>query len=94
MTVLASSTDPEGRLVELTAERWAHVLDIHPEVGSAQEEVLRAVSAPDRQRPGRRENEQWYYVEDVGPSKWLKVVVAYTEERGWIVTVFARRRFP
>ena len=85
MTVLASVTDPDGRFIELTAERWAHVVDIHPEVEHLQDAVLRAVATPDHRRAGPRPNERWYYLEGVGPSRWLKVVVAFTDERGWIV---------
>lgn len=94
MTILGATTDPDGRRVELTAERWAHVVEIHPETAGLQEEVLRTVGSPDRQLSGRRANERWYYLENVGPSRWLKVVVAFTDERGWIVTAFPRRRIP
>ena len=94
MTVLGSVTDPDGRQVEVTCERWAHVLDIHPEVEHACKDVLRAVSDPDHQTPGRLSNERWYYLAEAGPSRWLKVVVAYGDGRGWIVTAFARRRLP
>jgi hypothetical protein len=94
VTVLASVVDPDGRVVELTAKRWAHVLDIHPEMAEHRDDVLPTVAAPDRQLPGRRLNEAWCYRSGVGPSRWLKVVVAYEGERGWIVTAFARRSFP
>ena len=53
-----------------------------------------AVSEPHEQRPGRRENERWYFRRNAGPSRWLQVVVASEEERGWIVTAFGRRRDP
>lgn len=96
MDVLASITDPDGRLVELTAERWQHITDpdSHPELAPYRDEVLRAVSAPDMRRPGREPNEKWFFLEGAGPSEWLQVVVAYKEERGWIVTAFARRANP
>ena len=29
---LAVAEDPDGRVVVLTAERWGHILDGHPEV--------------------------------------------------------------
>jgi hypothetical protein len=60
VTVLASVSDPDGRNVELTAERWEHILDRHPELGRLQAEVLKAVSAPERTHPGRRTNERWF----------------------------------
>ncbi len=89
--------DPSGRRVELTIERWAHIIDPrtgHPELAAHELEVIRAVSEPDVVRLGRRENERWHFLRAAGPSRWLQVVVAYEQERGWIVTAFGRRRDP
>jgi hypothetical protein len=97
MTVLAQVVDPDGRRVELTVERWEHIVDDrdgHPELRAYIAGVMLAVSEPHEQRAGRRNNEQWYFLRNVGPSRWLQVVVAYEEERGWIVTAFGRRRDP
>lgn len=97
MTVVGRVADPERRSVELTSERWEHIvdeLDGHPELAHYRAEVLRAVSGPDEIRPGRRRNERWYFLRGAGPSRWLQVVVAYEGDRGWIVTAFARRRDP
>lgn len=98
MTVLGEVTDPDGRSVELTSERWEHIvddeLDGHPELARYRAEVLRAVSEPDESRLGRRRNERWYFLRGAGPSRWLQVVVAFEQERGWIVTAFAPRRDP
>ena len=79
MTVLAHVVDPDARRVELTAERWEHIVDNHaghPELAAYRRDVMLAVSEPHEQRPGRRDNEQWYFRRDVGPSRWLQVVVA------------------
>jgi hypothetical protein len=37
---------------------------------------------------------EWFYAAGVGPSRWLKVVVVYEGQRGFIVTAHARRSFP
>ena len=55
---------------------------------------MRAVQAPDERRQGRKSNEQWFFLRNAGPSRWLQVVVAYEDDRGWIVTAFGRRRDP
>ena len=97
MTLLGVTEDPDGRRVELTAERWAHVVDArtgHPELVSHQDAVLLAVQSPDLVRPGRRANESWFFLRAAGPSRWLQVVVAYEGQRGWIVTAFGRHRDP
>lgn len=94
MTILAEVLDPDGRRVELTVERWEHIIQGHPELVAHREAVLRAVTAPDRRLEGRKQNEEWFYLADAGPSQWLKVVVAYAQRRGFITTAFARRSFP
>ncbi len=97
MTAVAEVVDPDGRRVQLTTERWRHILDAadgHPELVEHQAAVMQAVSTPDQRRPGRASNEQWYFLRNAGPSRWLQVVVAYEGDRGWIVTAFGRRRDP
>jgi hypothetical protein len=96
VTVLAATTDPDGRRVELTDERWQHIIrpDGHPELAAFQAEVLRAVQAPDKRQTAPRNHEQWYFLRDIGPSRWLQVVVAYETGRGFIITAFGRRRDP
>jgi hypothetical protein len=86
--------DPDGTVVELTEERWNHIVDWHPEIGPFRELVLRAVQRPDRRTQGRQANEEWYYVRTHLPSDWLKVVVAYAGGRGHIVTAHATKSTP
>lgn len=92
--ILASAVDPDGRRVELTEERWRHVLDGHPELAPHLASVTRAIREPDQRRAGREVGEEWFYLEGAGPSRWLKVVVHYEGGRGRIVTAFARRSMP
>ena len=62
MTVRGAVSDPDGRRVELTDERWGHIAERHPDIGGRDEEVLQAVGAPDERLPGGVQNEEWYYV--------------------------------
>lgn len=94
MTVRAAAEDPNGRRVELTDERWGHIVERHPEIQMLDQTVMQAVQAPDHHMPGRLANEEWYYAKTDVPSNWLKVVVAYAEGRGHIVTSYARRSMP
>jgi len=81
--------------VALTSERWEHVIrsDGHPELTHHQADVLGCVRSPDRRLAGRRPGEEWFYAAR-GPSRWLKVVVRYEQDRGAIVTSFPRRSYP
>lgn len=94
MTARGAIIDPDGRRVELTDERWSHISGRHPEIEPHEDAVLRAVAQPDRRMPGSMDNEEWYYAKTGTPSNWLKVVVAYAEGRGYIVTAHARRSMP
>ena len=87
-------TDPSGRSVVLSLERWAHITTRHPELQANRNDVLAAVRHPTIRMRGRRLDEEWYYRLGVGPSRWLKVVVAYEGTVGEIRTAFARRAFP
>jgi hypothetical protein len=91
---LATIDDPDGRPVVLTAERWGHVLDGHPELAPHQARVLAAVRAPTERRAGRVPHEVWYFLATDRPSRWLQVVVHYRAGRGRIATAFARRALP
>lgn len=89
-----TTTDPDGAPVELTVERWDHIQRGHPDLAPHRDAILTAISAPTLRRPGREPKESWHYLEGAGPSRWLKVVVAYEGDRGYVRTAFARRSFP
>jgi hypothetical protein len=100
VAVLATVIDVDGRSVELTEERWAHIVGAephragHPELSRHRDAVLRAVRAPDHRLAGHRDGEEWFYLEGAGPSRFLKVVVAYDGRVGRIITAFGRRSMP
>jgi hypothetical protein len=94
VTVRAAVEDENGTSVQLTEERWEHLAQRHPEIERFAENVLQAVGSPDRSVQGREANERWYYLKTGVPGSWLKVVVAYAEGRGHIVTAHARRWMP
>jgi hypothetical protein len=51
VTVRGRVLDPDDRPVELTDERWSHIVERHPEIQGYEDEVLRAVRDPDVQVP-------------------------------------------
>jgi hypothetical protein len=87
--------DPRGREVSPTAEVWQHIVAGHPEMESHKEDVVRAVESPTATLPGREPDEEWLYLRDAGPSRWLKVVVVFdSSDSGRMITAFPRRRKP
>ena len=94
MEVLAVAVDPAGRPVELTRERWAQIVGGHPELREHRDDVERAIRSPTAQLPGRVGGEVWFYLEGVGPCRYLKVVVRFRGALGYVITAFARRSMP
>jgi hypothetical protein len=87
--------DPRGRRVWLEGERWAHIIDGHPELRGIRTDVVRAVESPTEVLAGRSPEEAWFYLAGAGPSRWLKVVVVFDRQgSGRIITAFGRRRKP
>jgi hypothetical protein len=95
MSVLAAVDDPDGRRVELVAERWENIVTRHPELADLRGEIMQALSAaPSDRRSGRRPGQEWLYLAAIGPSRWLKVIVDFDAGVGRIVTAFPRRDLP
>ncbi len=94
MATVAKNLDVDGRLVELSDERWAHIISGHPELAPHLLAIMDATRRPSHRLAGRRQGEEWFYLEGAGPSRFLKVVVAYDGGRGFIITAFARRSMP
>lgn len=91
---IALVSDFAGRSVRLTKERWGHIVDGHPELAPYRKAILDALVQPTKHLGGRAASEEWYYLAEVGPSNWLKVVVSYENSQGTVITAFARRSMP
>lgn len=80
--------------MRLTVERWNHILERHPELAGHLPDILAAIEDPDDVQSGPLAGEEWFFRATAGPSRWLQVVVAFSETDGHIVTAFARRKSP
>lgn len=92
----AETTDPEGVQVVLSDRVWREkILRDHPEMIEHKSHVLEAVSQPCHiaQDPHFEERTR-YYARDMGPSRWLLVVVSYEQTPARIVSAFANRKDP
>ncbi|HVC85948.1 MAG TPA: hypothetical protein VNC40_00830 [Gaiellaceae bacterium] len=87
---LAETATPDGVRVVLYADTWReHVLDPrtgHGELRSHLDSVISAVAAPDHREPDPRPGRERFYRRNVGPSRWLMVVVSFEEDPARIVT--------
>jgi hypothetical protein len=90
--ILAEVVGPDGVRVVLFEDTWLrHILNPysgHAELEPYLKSVLDTVEAP-----SHRERESWpgrerFFKRDVGPSRWLMVVVDFTGQPVRIVTAF------
>lgn len=86
--------DYRGREVRLTEERWRHIVAGHPEMDGLELAVKRVVESPDKRHDGKRPSTEVLYRRNLGPAKWLAVVVAYGEDRGEVLTAYPRTKDP
>jgi hypothetical protein len=83
-------TSSHGILIRLPDERWAHIIDEHPELAALRESVLESVGKPQRVLKGNQG--ELAAVREIEVGKWLVVVYRETGEDGFIITAFLTRR--
>lgn len=66
----------------------------HPELAEDLDAVISTVAAPDRIEPDPIANRMRMYRRNVGPSRWLLVVVSFEQVPGRIITALANRKDP
>lgn len=94
MSFPVTAIDPDGRVVVLSEAAWRHVLEEHAEMKGHQGAVLAAVERPDFIEPDVRPGRERYFRQGFGPSRWLRVVVAFGAEPAWVVTAFGQDEDP
>lgn len=88
--------DPGGKRVVVSAALWrGKVLRDHPELASHLTYVLRAISDPDLIVPDPDyANRRRHYLREVGPSRWLLVVISYEQAPARLISAFPNRKDP
>lgn len=80
-----------GRKVRLTDERLAHITE-HPEMKAMEEEIDRVLRQPAFVRRSTTDEAvrlfYEYYAKTAVNSKWLCVVVKYSEDDAFVVTAY------
>jgi hypothetical protein len=72
-----------------------HVLDGHPEMRLDLEHVLGVVTDPGVITPDAGVAGRWcYWRRNVGPSRWLFVVVEWDAPQPHVVTAYGKRKDP
>ncbi|MBV9537005.1 MAG: hypothetical protein JO321_16530 [Solirubrobacterales bacterium] len=77
-------TIPDGVRVILLGDTWSqHILATkrHPDLAPHLDSVLATVESPDHREPDDRPQRERFYKQDVGPGRWLMVIVDFEESR-------------
>jgi hypothetical protein len=86
--------DPDGRRVVLDAAAWQHITDEHRELGPHRGAVLATVATPDHRGSDPRPGRERYWRRELGPSRWLMVVVDFYSVPPRVVTAYGNRKDP
>lgn len=92
--LIATMTDPKGRTVTLTQERWEHIIEGHPEVERHLAALKQCVERAEARTRGKSEDSEKLWLRNVGPAKWFSVLVRYEGRTGAIRTAHADGRGP
>lgn len=79
-----------GAAIRLTDERWQHIIEEHPELADAREEVLAAISNAEQVLQGAAG--ELLAVRMIGTGKAIVVVYRELDGKGFIITAFVTRR--
>ena len=86
--------DPDGRAVVFDAGSYLHVARRRPALLEHLDAVLATIANPDFRAldpiPGRER----YYRQHIDSRRWLRVVVDFDDDPGWIVTVAVQTNDP
>lgn len=78
--IRAIMLDRWKRTVVLSDERWKHIVDGHPAMDGLELALKCAVESADQRHTAR--GAEKLFGKNLGPAKWLVVVVAYDESGG------------
>lgn len=79
-----------GNQIELTTERWQHIIAQHPEIRRYRNEIAQTLAQPALIKESWRDESVWLYYryfESIFGGKYLLVIVKVSERR-FVVTAY------
>ncbi len=89
MEIVFEIKDKTGRKIHLSEERWKHITIIHSEMNNYLEEIKQAIENPLKITPHEKGDLRNYYLylkHRKHPEKYLKVIVKYLNDLGFVAT--------
>ncbi len=89
MNLIFEIIDKTGRKIHLSKERWSHITTIHSEMNNYLEQIKQTLIKPSKIVPHEKENLRNYYSylkHRKHPEKYLRIIVKYLNNHGFIIT--------
>ena len=92
METLFQVKDKTGRIIQLSEERWKHILQEHPSITNI-EEIKNVLIQPLKITESKYnpEHVRYYYQYKKDTGKYLFVAVKYLNGKGFIITAYHMR---
>lgn len=71
-----------------------HIARRHPEMDGCELAITTAIESATDRCVGGQDGREILYAPNLGPAKWLAVVVAYTQDRGEVITAYGHAKGP
>lgn len=92
---IAETNDPDGRQVVYDERGRGHILRRRPNVIDETDAMMRAIARPDhRELDPLPHRERFYRRHVTDKVRWLRVVVDFSQEPGFVVTALIQRKNP
>jgi hypothetical protein len=92
--ILEATRDSLGRPVWLPERAMRHIARRHPEMDGCELAIVTAIENATERCEGRQPGREILYAPNLGPARWLAVVVAYTAGCGEVVTAYGHPKGP
>jgi len=86
--------DPDGRSVVFDASSHLHLALRRPWLLDHLDAIMATVSGPDVRQHDPRPARERFYRQHLDLQRWMRVVVDFSQEPGWVVTVNVQRHDP
>lgn len=88
------ATDPDGRRVILDERTADHLRRRRPQLLRHLDAILDAFARPDTREDAPVANRERFYRQGLDRRRWLRVVVDFSQEPGFVVTAFIQDHEP
>lgn len=92
--VLEAARDRQGRIVRLTEKGMKHVARSHRELDGCEIAIATAIENAEFRCRSKRPGREVLYASNLGPARWLAVVVAYDGTQGEVITAYGSKKGP